>query len=96
MGDTASSSVDGHIPPVAPPTQTVEHLDRGPLDRAELAAMVARDLPAGSCVNLRIVQPTTVADYFAPDSFAMMRGGRLDGCVGGAWTWRSGSSRSSS
>ena len=27
---------------------TVEHLDRGPLDRDELAAVIARDIPAGS------------------------------------------------
>ena len=45
---------------------TVEHIDRGPLDRAELAALVARDIPAGSYVNLGIGQPTTVADYLDP------------------------------
>ena len=45
---------------------TVEHLDRGPLDKRELAAMVARDIPAGSYVNLGIGQPTAVADYFDP------------------------------
>jgi 3-oxoadipate CoA-transferase beta subunit len=45
---------------------TVEHLDRGPLNRHELAAMVARDIPAGSYVNLGIGQPTTVADYLDP------------------------------
>jgi 3-oxoadipate CoA-transferase, beta subunit len=45
---------------------TVEHTDRGPLDRAELAALVARDIPAGSYVNLGIGQPTTVADYLDP------------------------------
>jgi 3-oxoadipate CoA-transferase beta subunit len=42
---------------------TVEHLDRGPLDKRELAVMVARDIPAGSYVNLGIGQPTTVADH---------------------------------
>jgi 3-oxoadipate CoA-transferase beta subunit len=47
-------------------TATIEHLDRGPLDRRELAAMVARDIPAGSYVNLGIGQPTTVADYLDP------------------------------
>jgi len=46
----------------------VEHLDRGPLDRRELAAMVARDIPPGSYVNLGIGQPTSVADYLAPSS----------------------------
>src|SRR4051794_16842422 len=45
---------------------TVEHLDRGPLDKRELAAMIARDIPAGSYVNLGIGQPTTVADYLDP------------------------------
>jgi 3-oxoadipate CoA-transferase beta subunit len=44
----------------------VEHLDRGPLDRRELAAMVARDIPPGSYVNLGIGQPTMVADYLDP------------------------------
>ena len=50
----------------APETATVEHLDRGRLTRQELAAMVARDIPAGSYVNLGIGQPTTVADYLDP------------------------------
>ncbi|MDT5292442.1 MAG: 3-oxoadipate CoA-transferase, beta subunit [Mycobacterium sp.] len=44
----------------------VEHLDRGPLDRHELAAIIARDIPPGSYVNLGIGQPTLVADYLAP------------------------------
>jgi 3-oxoadipate CoA-transferase, beta subunit len=42
---------------------TIEYLDRGPLDRAELAARVAIDIAPGSYVNLGIGQPTTVADY---------------------------------
>ena len=46
----------------------VEHLDRGPLGRDELAARVARDIPAGSYVNLGIGQPTTVADHLRPES----------------------------
>ncbi|MDT5364186.1 MAG: 3-oxoadipate CoA-transferase, beta subunit [Mycobacterium sp.] len=46
----------------------VEHLDRGPLDRHELAAIIARDIPPGSYVNLGIGQPTLVADYLAPAS----------------------------
>lgn len=50
----------------SPRAATVEHLDRGPLDRHELAAMVARDIPPGSYVNLGIGQPTTVADYLHP------------------------------
>ena len=52
----------------APTRSVVEHLDRGPLDKRELAAMIARDIPAGSYVNLGIGQPTTVADYLSPDS----------------------------
>ncbi|MBX6382356.1 MAG: 3-oxoacid CoA-transferase subunit B [Microbispora sp.] len=47
---------------------TVEHLDRGPLGRDELAALVARDIPPGSFVNLGIGLPTTVADHLPPDS----------------------------
>ena len=50
----------------APARPTVEHLDRGPLDRRELAAIIARDIPAGSYVNLGIGQPTTVAEYLDP------------------------------
>ena len=46
----------------------LEHLDRGPLDRRELAAVVARDIPAGSYVNLGIGQPTTVADFLDPSA----------------------------
>jgi 3-oxoadipate CoA-transferase beta subunit len=41
----------------------IEHLDRGPLDRNELAAVIARDIPAGSYVNLGIGQPTLIADH---------------------------------
>lgn len=49
-------------------TTPVEHLDRGPLSRDELAAAVARDIPAGSVVNLGIGQPTSVADHLPADS----------------------------
>lgn len=45
---------------------TVEHLDRAPLNRDELAANVARGIPAGSYVNLGIGQPTTVAEHLDP------------------------------
>jgi 3-oxoadipate CoA-transferase, beta subunit len=44
----------------------VEHLDRGPLDKREMAIRVARDIPTGSYVNLGIGQPTLVADYLDP------------------------------
>jgi 3-oxoadipate CoA-transferase, beta subunit len=60
--------VDEHTALSPPPTRTVEHTDRGPLTRDELAAMVARDIPAGSYVNLGIGQPTSVADYLDPAS----------------------------
>jgi 3-oxoadipate CoA-transferase beta subunit len=50
----------------APIRQAIENLDRGPLDRKELAATIARDIPAGSYVNLGIGQPTTVAEYLDP------------------------------
>jgi 3-oxoadipate CoA-transferase beta subunit len=38
------------------------------LTRAEMAARVAADIPAGSFVNLGIGQPTMVADHLARDS----------------------------
>jgi 3-oxoadipate CoA-transferase beta subunit len=47
---------------------TVEHLDRGPLERDELAKLVARGIAPGSYVNLGIGQPTAVADHLVPDS----------------------------
>jgi 3-oxoadipate CoA-transferase, beta subunit len=46
---------------------TTENLDREPLDRREIAARVAADIPPGSYVNLGIGQPTTVADYLPAD-----------------------------
>ena len=49
-------------------TGLIEHLDRGPLGRDELAAVVARDIPDGSYVNLGIGQPTLVSDYLRPGS----------------------------
>ena len=52
------------------PAQTagaVEHLDRGPLTMDELAAVIARDIPAGSFVNLGIGQPTKIADHLTPE-----------------------------
>ncbi|OPG14309.1 3-oxoadipate CoA-transferase [Microbispora sp. GKU 823] len=53
---------------VKTPVRTVEHLGRGPLGRDELAALVARDIPPGSFVNLGIGQPTTVADHLPAGS----------------------------
>lgn len=47
---------------------TVEHLDRGPLPRDEMAQTVARDIPDGSFVNLGIGQPTQVANHLSPGS----------------------------
>ncbi len=49
-------------------SRTVEHLDRCPLRRDEMAKAVAADIPYGSFVNLGIGQPTKVSDYLAPDS----------------------------
>ena len=46
----------------------VEHLDRGPRTKDELAAAVAAAIPPGSYVNLGIGQPTTVADFLTPES----------------------------
>ncbi|MFB9378388.1 3-oxoacid CoA-transferase subunit B [Kineococcus gynurae] len=47
---------------------TVEHVERGPLSRTEMAAIVARDIPDGSFVNLGIGQPTSVAAHLRPGS----------------------------
>jgi 3-oxoadipate CoA-transferase, beta subunit len=51
-----------------PARPTIEHLDSGPLDRRKLAAIIARDIPPGSYVNLGIGQPTTVAEYLTPEA----------------------------
>jgi 3-oxoadipate CoA-transferase beta subunit len=48
--------------------ERIEHLDRGPLDRDEVAAVIARDIPAGSYVNLGIGQPTLVADHLPAEA----------------------------
>jgi len=62
-----SPLVDEHTEVAATAPRTVEHRDRGPLTRDELAALVARDIPDGSYVNLGIGQPTTVADHLDAD-----------------------------
>ncbi|MFE9096998.1 3-oxoacid CoA-transferase subunit B [Streptomyces sp. NPDC007264] len=46
----------------------VERADRGPLTPGELAARIARDIPAGSYVNLGIGQPTRIADHLPPSA----------------------------
>lgn len=46
----------------------IEHTDRGPLNRNEIAALIARHIPAGSYVNLGIGLPTLVADHLRPDA----------------------------
>jgi 3-oxoadipate CoA-transferase, beta subunit len=46
----------------------VQHLDRGPRDKDELAAAIAADIPRGAYVNLGIGQPTLVADHLIDDS----------------------------
>lgn len=46
----------------------IEHADRGPLDKHELAALIARDIPHGAYVNLGIGQPTLVADHLSGDA----------------------------
>jgi 3-oxoadipate CoA-transferase, beta subunit len=40
----------------------------GTLSKQDMAALVARDIPTGSYVNLGIGQPTTVADHLEPGS----------------------------
>jgi 3-oxoadipate CoA-transferase beta subunit len=47
---------------------TIEHLNRGPLDRTEIAQRVAADIPPGSYVNLGIGQPTSVADHLPAEN----------------------------
>ncbi|MEB3034934.1 3-oxoacid CoA-transferase subunit B [[Mycobacterium] nativiensis] len=54
------------------PPKATEHVGRGPLTRDELAAVIARDIPAGSYVNLGIGQPTLVADHLSPDDAVIL------------------------
>lgn len=46
----------------------VEHTQRGPLSREEIAQRIADDIAPGSYVNLGIGQPTAVADFLPADS----------------------------
>ncbi|MER5408839.1 3-oxoacid CoA-transferase subunit B [Streptomyces sp. NPDC002769] len=50
------------------PIRRTTDSERGPLDKSEIAALVARDIPHGSFVNLGIGQPTLVADHLPADS----------------------------
>ncbi|CAL9636834.1 3-oxoacid CoA-transferase subunit B [Streptomyces althioticus] len=45
-----------------------ERADRAPLTTDELAARIARDIPAGSYVNLGIGRPTRIAEHLSPDA----------------------------
>lgn len=42
---------------------TIENVNRGPLTMDELAEVIARDIPAGSFVNLGIGHPTKIAEH---------------------------------
>ncbi len=55
-----------------PPTVPIEHINRGPLTRSEVAAVIARDIPPGSYVNLGIGQPTLVADHLSPEDAVVL------------------------
>ncbi|MFJ5268502.1 3-oxoacid CoA-transferase subunit B [Streptomyces sp. NPDC088358] len=50
------------------PIRRTTDSERGPLGKSEIAALVARDIPHGSFVNLGIGQPTLVADHLPADS----------------------------
>ncbi|MEU2091338.1 3-oxoacid CoA-transferase subunit B [Nocardia beijingensis] len=43
-------------------------MNTGPLSKDQIAALIARDIPPGSYVNLGIGQPTTVADHLPAGS----------------------------
>lgn len=60
----------GPAKPTLVTTAAKEH-DRSPLSMDELAAVIARDIPAGSFVNLGIGQPTRIGDHL-PDELGVM------------------------
>ncbi|WP_039804758.1 3-oxoacid CoA-transferase subunit B [Nocardia araoensis] len=43
-------------------------MNTGPLSKDQIAALIAKDIPPGSYVNLGIGQPTTVADHLPANS----------------------------
>jgi 3-oxoadipate CoA-transferase beta subunit len=47
-------------------------ISSAPLDRNQVAALVARDIPRGSFVNLGIGLPTKVANHLAPEDEIML------------------------
>ncbi|MFD8265353.1 3-oxoacid CoA-transferase subunit B [Streptomyces althioticus] len=49
-------------------SSVLERADRAPLTTDELAARIARDIPAGSYVNLGIGRPTRIAEHLSPDA----------------------------
>jgi hypothetical protein len=49
-------------------TSTVEHTDRCPSSKNEIAEAIAADIPIGSYVNLGIGQPTAVGNYLTAES----------------------------
>ncbi len=48
--------------------QRANHQTSGPLNKHQIATLVARDIPRGAYVNLGIGQPTTVADHLPEGS----------------------------
>ena len=68
MSTPAQTPTELPVRGVRAASDAVEHLDRGPLTMDELAAVIARDIPEGSYVNLGIGQPTKIADQLPEDS----------------------------
>ena len=53
---------------MAAESTATEHTGRGPLSMDELAAVIGRDIPAGSYVNLGIGHPTKIGDHLPTDA----------------------------